>query len=155
MPDVGKGVREIRVRDESGAYRVIYVATFDDRDLRASCVSEEDAEDRPARPGTGEGQISRVAIMTKAQNFANVWDAIEATPEEAAVMTARSDIMTAFEDTVREWNVTQRQAARRLGVTQPRLNDLLNGDISKFSLDALMSLAQRAGIKVRIAAEKV
>jgi predicted XRE-type DNA-binding protein len=93
--------------------------------------------------------------MTKAQTLANVWDAIEDTPEEAAAMTARSDIMTAIEDTVRGWNVTQREAAQRLGVTQPRLNDLLNGKISKFSLDALVGLAQRAGIKVRIAAEKV
>ena len=37
-----------------------------------------------------------------------------------------------------------------LGITQPRLNDLLHGKINEFSLDALLILAARAGLKVRI-----
>jgi predicted XRE-type DNA-binding protein len=84
----------------------------------------------------------------KVQTFANVWDAIEDTPEDAAVMTARSTIMTAITDKVQEWKVTQREAARRLGVTQPRLNDLVQGRINKFSLDALLTLAGRAELRV-------
>ena len=51
---------------------------------------------------------------------------------------------------MRSWNTTQARAARRLGITQPRLNDLLHGKINKFSLDALMTLATRAGLKVKI-----
>lgn len=93
--------------------------------------------------------------MTKVRTFSNVWDAIEDTPEAAAEMTARSDIMMAIEDVVRSWNVPQRAAAQRLGITQPRLNDLLTGKINKFSLDALMALASRAGLRVGIAIEKV
>ena len=46
--------------------------------------------------------------------------------------------------------VTQAEAAKRLGVTQPRLYDLLHGKIGKFSLDALLTLATRAGLRVRI-----
>jgi len=41
-------------------------------------------------------------------------------------------------------------AARRLGITQPRLNDLLRGKIDKFSLDMLIDLAGKAGVKVRL-----
>jgi predicted XRE-type DNA-binding protein len=88
--------------------------------------------------------------MTKKQTFANVWDAIEDTPEDAAAMTMRSDVMTAVTAKVRSWGATQAEAARRLGITQPRLNDLLQGKINKFSLDALMVLARRAGLKVKI-----
>ena len=88
--------------------------------------------------------------MTKARTFANVWDALENTPEEAATMTMRSNVMIAIKDKVRSWNTTQARAARRLGITQPRLNDLLHGKINKFSLDALMTLATRAGLKVKI-----
>ena len=51
---------------------------------------------------------------------------------------------------VRGWKVTQAVAARRLGVTQPRLNDLLRGKIDRFSLDTLIDLATRAGLSVRI-----
>jgi predicted XRE-type DNA-binding protein len=93
--------------------------------------------------------------VTKAQTFADVWDAIEDTPGEAAAMRLRADIMIAITERVRAWNVTQREAAQRLGITQPRLNELLTGKINKFSLDALIGLAQRTGIKVSVAIEKV
>ena len=86
----------------------------------------------------------------KAQNFANVWDALEDSPEDAVTMTVRSNVMAIINPTVRSWNTTQAQAARRLGITQPPLNDLLKGKISKFSLDTLLTLATRAGLKVKI-----
>lgn len=84
------------------------------------------------------------------QTFANVWDAIEDTPSEAANMTMRSDLLIALRATVEGWNLTQAEAARRLGVTQPRLNDLLRGRIANFSLDALINLARQAGLSVRL-----
>jgi predicted XRE-type DNA-binding protein len=84
------------------------------------------------------------------QTFASVWDAIEDTPEQAAAMKVRANLMSAIEGKVRSWKVTQREAAKRLGVTQPRLNDLLVGKISKFSLDALVTLAARVGLAVKV-----
>lgn len=84
------------------------------------------------------------------QNFSNVWDALENTPAEAASMTMRSNLLIAIEQRVRCWQVTQAEAARRLGITQPRLNDLLRGRITNFSLDALINLAGQAGLKVRL-----
>jgi predicted XRE-type DNA-binding protein len=86
----------------------------------------------------------------KPQTFANALDALEDTPEDAATMTMRSNVMAIINTTVRGWNTTQAQTARRLGITQPRLNDLLKGKISKFSLDTLLTLATRAGLKVKI-----
>ena len=88
--------------------------------------------------------------MTRARTFDNVWDALEESPEEAATMTMRSSVMIAVNKKVRCWDTTQARAARRLGITQPRLNDLLHGKINKFSLDTLLTLATRAGLKVKI-----
>ena len=88
--------------------------------------------------------------MMKAKTFANVWDALSDSPEEATTMKIRSDVMIAITDTVQGWDTTQARAASRLGVTQPRLNDLLQGRINKFSLDTLLTLAARAGLKVKI-----
>jgi len=84
------------------------------------------------------------------QSFANVWDALEDTPQEAASMSMRSNLLIAIEQRVRSWNVTQVEAAKRLGVTQPRLNDLLRGRITNFSLDTLINLATQAGLTVRL-----
>ena len=90
----------------------------------------------------------------KSKTFANVWDALEDNPAAAATMTMRSNVMAALTDTVRAWDLTQAKAARRLGITQPRLNDLLRGRIDKFSLDTLLTLATRAGLKVKIDVRK-
>ncbi|WP_037084142.1 XRE family transcriptional regulator [Neorhizobium vignae] len=84
------------------------------------------------------------------QSFANVWDALENTPAEAANMSMRSALLIAIEQKVRNWNVTQKDAAARLGITQPRLNDLLRGRIANFSLDALVELAGKVGLSVRL-----
>jgi predicted XRE-type DNA-binding protein len=88
------------------------------------------------------------------QQFANVWDAVEQNPGEAAVMKARSGLVIAIQEAVAGWKLTQAEAAKRLGVTQPRMNDLLRGRIDKFSLDALMILATGAGLTVEWRVEK-
>ena len=56
----------------------------------------------------------------------------------------------AIREAVEHWGQTRAQAARRLGVTQPRLNDLLRGRLDRFSLDALIALAGRAGVAVEL-----
>jgi predicted XRE-type DNA-binding protein len=89
-------------------------------------------------------------MMKKGRTFASVWDALEDSPTEAANMKLRSDLMSAVRQAVAAWGVSQVEAAKRLHVTQPRLNDLLRGRISKFSLDALVGLAGRAGLVVRM-----
>lgn len=84
------------------------------------------------------------------QVFPSVWDALAETAEEAANLRLRSALAIAVRGAVEEWRMTQAEAARRLGVTQPRLNDLLRGRLDRFSLDALVGLAERAGLSVRI-----
>ena len=81
-------------------------------------------------------------------SFASVWDAIEDSAAEAANMKARSEIMIAVQETIGAWNMTQADASKRLGVTQPRLNDLLRGKVDRFSLDALTNLAAAAGLRI-------
>ena len=90
----------------------------------------------------------------KSESFANVWDAIEDDPTVAANMTMRSNLLIALQQRVESWKVTQAQAARRLEITQPRLNDLLRSRINKFSLDTLVNLANRADIRVRLKINK-
>jgi predicted XRE-type DNA-binding protein len=84
------------------------------------------------------------------QRFRSIWDAIKTSPAQAANMKARSEMMLAIRDTVDAWEVTQAAAAKRLGLTQPRMNDLVRGRINKFSLDALINLATRAGLSIRV-----
>jgi len=88
------------------------------------------------------------------QGFASVWDAFEGSPIEAANIRLRSELMIAIQEAVAGWGLTQIEVAERLGVTQPRLNDLLGGRTYKFRLDALVLLAERAGLSVRLQIER-
>lgn len=90
----------------------------------------------------------------KREKFDNVWFAIEANEADAINMTMRSDLMTSIEKAVGNWKLSQGEAAKRLGITRPRLNDLMRGKISKFSLDALTTLATRAGLTVKMSVKK-
>jgi predicted XRE-type DNA-binding protein len=80
----------------------------------------------------------------------SVWDALVDSPEEAENLRLRSKLMRAITRTVKAWNVSQKEAAQQLHVTQPRLNDLLKGKIDKFSLDALVNMLASANLEIDV-----
>jgi predicted XRE-type DNA-binding protein len=82
--------------------------------------------------------------------FPSIWEALAETPEEAATMRRRADLALAIRGVVEAWGQSQSQAAARLGVTQPRLNELLRRRLERFSLDTPMALAERAGLAVKM-----
>ena len=84
------------------------------------------------------------------QRFASVWDAIEDTPEEAENMRLRSILMMALKNHLTRTGMSQAQAAKLLGVTQPRVSDLMRGKISLFGLDALVNMATAAGLQIEL-----
>ncbi|WP_063914384.1 helix-turn-helix domain-containing protein [Pseudomonas sp. p21] len=88
------------------------------------------------------------------ERSASVWDALADTPEEADNLRLRSQLMRTLVKTVRAWDLPQKDAARRLHVTQPRLSELLNGKIDKFSLDALVNLLANADLEVDFTVKK-
>ncbi len=92
----------------------------------------------------------KAAKAPEYQQFANVWDAICDTPEEAANLTARSELMSQVSQIVKKSGWTQAEAAKRCRITQPRMNDLLRGRIDRFSLDALVNIATALGRKVQL-----
>lgn len=87
--------------------------------------------------------------LAAVESFASVWDALSDTPEQAANLRARSELMRQITAIVKESSWTQTEAAQRCGVTQPRMNDLLRGRVSRFSLDALVNIATAMGREVR------
>jgi len=84
------------------------------------------------------------------KSYNSVWDALEDRPEEAQNMKMRSIFMMAIKDYVKQSGSTQTAMAKTLGISQPRLNDLLTGKIGKFSLDKLVGLAVKAGMSINL-----
>jgi predicted XRE-type DNA-binding protein len=84
------------------------------------------------------------------ETFDNVWDAIETSPAEAENMKLRSALMTALCKFIESEGLTQKEAAKRLSVTQPRISDLKRGRIDLFAVDSLVNMLALAGLRVEV-----
>ncbi len=125
MPSVGPGVVEIRVH-ESGEYRVLYVAKF---------VIEERALSTRLRRSSG-----------------NVFRDLGFPAPEAENLRIRSELIARLRKLIASEGLTQAEAARRFGVSQPRVSDLVRGRIELFSIDTLVNLLARAGVRLTLSA---
>jgi predicted XRE-type DNA-binding protein len=85
-----------------------------------------------------------------AQALARAWAGPDGTPEWAANMLRRAELLVAIRAVVETWGQYREGAADRLGVTRSRLNDLRHGRLDKFSVDSLITLAERVGLVVTV-----
>jgi predicted XRE-type DNA-binding protein len=84
------------------------------------------------------------------KRFASVWDAIGDTPAEATSMKLRATLANEIIERIRDRKLTQAKAAELIGVTQPRISDLMRGRLDVFSLDTLVDIADRVGLRTRM-----
>jgi predicted XRE-type DNA-binding protein len=70
--------------------------------------------------------------------------------EEAAHLLIRSDLMIQLESILKERGLTQAKAAKLLGVSQPRISDLVRGRLELFSIDTLVDMLARLGVSVTL-----
>lgn len=80
----------------------------------------------------------------------NVFEDLGFEAEEAANLKVRADLMLDLRQYIQEQGWTQAEAAAFLGETQPRISNLMKGEISRFSVDKLINMLARAGIQVRV-----
>jgi predicted XRE-type DNA-binding protein len=88
------------------------------------------------------------------KNYASVWDAIEDDPRVAENLKLRSSLMMKLAAHIRKSGMTQAQAARALGVSQPRISDLKRGRIELFAIDGLINMLASAGLRVEMKVRK-
>ncbi len=86
--------------------------------------------------------------MTSVQ-YSNIFDAVTENPEEANELQTRADLMIVIRDIYADSNCTKTEFAEKIGLTQPRTSNLLNGHIDKFSIDLLMTCLFRLGFRFK------
>jgi antitoxin HigA-1 len=107
-----------------------------------------------AAPDRGRPSEGEAAPMTISKAYDNVFEALEDDVSAASNLKLRGRLMTEIRRFIDQRGLTQTQAARELGITQPRLSDLMRGQISRFSLDALVNMAATTGVEVVIAVKR-
>jgi len=80
----------------------------------------------------------------------NIFLDLGRSPEEAANLKIRAGLMMKITGYIRENELTQAKAAEILGVTQPRVSNLIKGKIGLFSIDMLVKMAGSAGMAVSL-----
>lgn len=86
--------------------------------------------------------------------YESVWDAIEPDPVKAENLKLRSSLMLALTRHIKTKGLTQAQAAKVFGVTQPRISNLIHGKIDLFGLDMLVKMATAGGLRVTLRVDK-
>jgi predicted XRE-type DNA-binding protein len=107
---------------------------------------------------TGRGRAkgaktARRATVKVIRSSGNVFQDLGFEPEEAEHLRIRSGLMATVRQLIRARELTQAQAAALFGVTQPRVSDLVRGKINLFSIDTLVDMLARAGVRVDLVAE--
>ena len=88
--------------------------------------------------------------MKVTRSTGNVFRDLGFPPEEAANLKIRSMLMVELKKHIQDEKLTQKQAAKKFGVSQPRISDLFRGKIALFSVDTLISMLTHAGLKVDV-----
>ncbi|MDR0480598.1 MAG: helix-turn-helix domain-containing protein [Gallionellaceae bacterium] len=84
------------------------------------------------------------------ESCGNVFTDLGFDPAEAEVMKMRAEVMIRTAQRLKEQGWTQAEAARHLGITQPRVSRLMKGKVEDFSMDMLLTLAARAGLRPKL-----
>jgi predicted XRE-type DNA-binding protein len=88
------------------------------------------------------------------KRYTNVFDALEDDPVVADNLRIRSELMIQLREFIEQEHLTQEEAARHMGVTQPRISDLVRGKIERFTIDMLINMLTRVGLHVEITLKK-
>jgi len=90
--------------------------------------------------------------MKKGERYSSAFDALEGDPVVAKNLKVRSGLIMVLEQEIKTRGLTQKAAALLLGVSQPRVSDLMKGKIDKFSIDVLINMLAALGMDVTIKA---
>ena len=104
----------------------------------------------PSKPKPLRKTDPRLADTRRTKGSGNVFLDLGFDPAEAKVVALRAEVMIRMEQHLKAQGWTQAEAARRLGITQPRVSRLIKGQWKDFSLDMLLTLAARAGLEPRL-----
>lgn len=165
MPSVGPGVREIRVHSNL-EHRVIYVARFEEGvyvlhafEKKSRKTPKADVELARARlstfvrtreQGSPPGERKVVMKVKVQRSTGNVFRDVGFHAEQAESLRLRAALMVEIKRLMQARRLTQTAAARLFGVTQPRMSDLVRGKIELFSLDTLVDMLARVGMRVQL-----
>jgi Uncharacterized conserved small protein len=94
--------------------------------------------------------MKKTTRKSDTESSGNIFIDLGFQPHEAAVMLLRCELAEALRKWIDREGITQAQAAERLGVAQPRISEISRNKVDKLSLDYLVGLCAKAGVRVKV-----
>jgi len=88
--------------------------------------------------------------MKRTRSSGNVFRDLGFSPDEAEYLKVRTELMANLQKVITARGLKQAEAAELLGVTQPRISDLMRGRIDLFSIDTLIDMLARLGVRAKL-----
>ena len=88
--------------------------------------------------------------MKRTRSSGNVFRDLGFSPDEAEYLKVRAELMANLQKVITALGLKQAEAAELLGVTQPRISDLMRGRIDLFSIDTLIDMLARLGVRAKL-----
>ncbi len=88
--------------------------------------------------------------MKRTRSSGNVFRDLGFSPDEAEYLRVRAELMANLQKVITARGLKQAEAAELLGVTQPRISDLMRGRIDLFSIDTLIDMLARLGVRAKL-----
>lgn len=98
--------------------------------------------------------MKKIQGKTRVHLSTDIWADLGFAPAEAQDLDIRAEMMIALRKFIAANKLTRARAAKLLRVTQPRVSDLLKGKINLFTIDDLIKLLSKAGLKVEVQIRK-
>ena len=93
--------------------------------------------------------------MKLTRSSGNVFRDLGFSPDEAEYLKVRAELMANLQKVITARGLKQAEAAELLGVTQPRISDLMRGRIDLFSIDTLIDMLARLGVRAKLAFQPI
>lgn len=136
--------------DTTGAFRVFYVAKLAEGLYVLHAFHEKDETNRERFFDSGRTAEYLIMAIKITHGSGNVFTDLGVPPDEAANLQLRSDLIIKLRKRLATLGTTQAEWAAVLGVSQPRVSDLLRAQIDRLSVDTLITLRGRTGAEVRL-----
>jgi predicted XRE-type DNA-binding protein len=154
MKTIGPGVGEIRIRDGSGACRVIYVVKSKDTVHVLHCFKTTSKKTSRSDVAVATARYKDLIGGRVRFRQPRLQERLGRNPRRRSGGAERqkmlSDLSIAIERRIRQKGWTQKEAASQMGVTQPRVSNLLRQKLDLFSVDSLVAMAGAAGIRIEL-----
>nr|WP_281719841.1 XRE family transcriptional regulator [Nitrosomonas nitrosa] len=150
MAAIGPGVQEIRVRDDTGTYRMFYVAKFQEaltENSKAGYRAGQNPICGAAHVEKG-GWVMKRATVTKGSG--NIFRDLGFSEERSAELILKSSLLQALQETIRDRGWKQVEAATHLGIDQAKVSKLLSGQMAGFSVERLVHFLSLLGQDVEV-----